>query len=303
VALAGFLAADQLTHQPNQNPTAKPWVLEPIVAQLGDMHPVPRLGKSRAMAENRALLRIHFKEIPNLENSFLVYRLSLYGNVNLVDRIPITQGFFSLYLKKSNYLRFLAATFTNVVENPFFDLLGVAQVTKPGADFEWLRRQTALPLLTIGQQPVVASSQQMSGRIAQSDYDPRAIVLMPPEFSGKLDAPDGLAARIVSQQIEEHRIVAEVETEGATILRILQSWYPHWRATVDRSPVPVYCADFAFQAIEIPAGRHQVELRFQDSSFLLGQSIAWLTVLGIGFAYPRGNGVRKKKSQEETSRL
>jgi uncharacterized membrane protein YfhO len=45
---------------------------------------------------------------------------------------------------------------------------------------------------------------------------------------------------------------------------ISQSYYHLWQAFVDEKPVALLRANFAFQAIEVPAGTHRVKLVYRD---------------------------------------
>jgi hypothetical protein len=128
---------------------------------------------------------------------------------------------------------------------------------------------------------VPASHQETVNRITEPDYDPRAEVFLPADLAGRLTARPAPQARILEQRMGEHSITAEVQTDVPAVLRIAQSWYPHWRATVDDRPTDVIRADFAFQAIEVPTGRHRVELRYFDKGLLWAGLLA---ALGTGLA-------------------
>jgi len=273
-----LLAVDHWTHEPNQNPTAEPRILAPMLASLEDIHPVPKVGEFRAMTENQASLRVFALQVSDTQNDFLVARLALAGNINLVERIPITQGFFSLYHREANFLRFLAARFTNVVENPMLDLMGVSQVTRPGTDFEWMHRSTALRLLTLGRETRYLSRQETVNLLAEPDYEPGRVICVPEEAEGALSVIDGAEGEIVETRTSDQLVEAVVDVDRSTLLRIGQSPYPHWRAEVDGEAVPVLTADFAFQAVPVPAGRHRVVLYYFDSRFAWGLVLAWLAM-------------------------
>jgi hypothetical protein len=249
-----------------------------MIASLEDMVPVPRMGEFRAMADNEATLRVFVLEISDTQNDFLVARLALLGNINLVERIPITQGFFSLYHREANYLRFLATRFTNVVEHPLLDLMGVSQITRPGTDFDWMQRTTALPLLTIGQGIRFLSLQETVNLLATPDHDPERVICVPEAYAGEWELTDGAQGQVLEAEVSDQVVEAVVDVDQSTLLRIAQSPYPHWAATVDGERVPVVTVDFAFQAVPIPPGRHRVVLHFFDTRFVWGLVMAWLTL-------------------------
>jgi uncharacterized membrane protein YfhO len=65
-----------------------------------------------------------------------------------------------------------------------------------------------------------------------------------------------------------------------------QTFYLAWRATVDEQPVPIIRANYAFQAVEVPAGHHVVKLVYRDARFRLGAVISLATLAGCLLAWP-----------------
>ena len=71
---------------------------------------------------------------------------------------------------------------------------------------------------------------------------------------------------------------------------IAQSFYHPWKAVVDGKPTPIWKANYAFQALEVPPGQHQVEIVYRDKKFFFGALISGLTALGclsVAFVGPR----------------
>lgn len=72
------------------------------------------------------------------------------------------------------------------------------------------------------------------------------------------------------------RVRLATETAAAGWLVLTDTWFPGWRARVDGADTTLWRADHAFRAVQVPAGRHQVEMSFEPVSLRLG---AALTVL------------------------
>jgi hypothetical protein len=77
-----------------------------------------------------------------------------------------------------------------------------------------------------------------------------------------------------------------VSSEGYT-LRLHTFYFPGWRVYVDGQEAPVYpSGDLALLTVDIPAGEHEVLVRFEDTApRLAGNLVSLLTALGmIGLA-------------------
>ena len=81
---------------------------------------------------------------------------------------------------------------------------------------------------------------------------------------------------------------AVVSTESAEpgTLFISQIWYPGWEASIDGGAwTQVLRADGTWQAVQLPAGSHQVQLRFRSSVYMIGLVIAFATLLVVILAW------------------
>jgi uncharacterized membrane protein YfhO len=69
---------------------------------------------------------------------------------------------------------------------------------------------------------------------------------------------------------------------------VAQAWYPAWHAYVDGQPTRLWRANYAFQALEVPAGRHQIEIVYQDKKFYTGCVISIATLLACAAIWVAG---------------
>jgi uncharacterized membrane protein YfhO len=76
-----------------------------------------------------------------------------------------------------------------------------------------------------------------------------------------------------------HRVLCEVEAKIPGYLVLLDSFYPGWRAYIDGNEVSILRANYAFRAVEVPAGKHQVEFLYRPRVFYVGLTITCLALI------------------------
>ncbi len=280
LALVGF---DLVTSGLNISPTVVTKAFGPL--QL-NMTFKPKYGESRAMvtqqAESYALLGW-------TENPLYYYadlRGALMENCNIPENVPKVDGFCSLHLKHEwdidgiFYSIYLYNHKTNAPPAPLLDFLGVSQISASNTIFAWQERKSFLPLATAGQRPIFASGPETMERLQSPGFDPRHTVYLPFSAQSLVSVTNASKAKIVSQQFGVQQAHLTVEAPAPALVVIAQAYYHDWHAYVDGKPVPLLRANHAFQALEVPAGQHEITLRYEDWRFRLGATISALTLLG-----------------------
>jgi hypothetical protein len=285
---------DLRTHEPNQNPTVAPGVYEPgMVRSNTTWNPPPGLAVSRVMVSRLARYGFGGLNTPDAKDNYLARRLGFCANCNLLDEIPKVDGFFPLCPREL----FLIHSLLYASEKEDFprlrDFLSVSQVTAPREFNEWSARPTFLPMVTAGQKPVFLEENEIRRQFVEDSFDAAKTVLLEPEARSFLSVSNQTAARVVSSRMSTRELQAQVESSESSVVVVSQTYYHWWRAYVDGSPAPLLRANFAFQAVPVPAGKHLIRLAYEDRGFRAGAAIsvvALLTCLGV-WAYSRRKGV------------
>ena len=319
-----LLWLDVVTHAPSQNPTVERAVYEPGLQPIKELKPQPKLGDSRAMISFSATWQYHFTLLSDPYNTYLNDRLGLFSDSNLLDGVPKVDGFFSLYPQEEfeartalyistnvlpkNYLneKFLTGEMFHISTNNFAanlaDFVGVCQITAPGKrPFDWEARSTYLPLVTAGQKPVFLDAAGSLQGLLDPAFDPRRVVYLPLQARTLVTITNQTSVRILSQTCSAHRVVFETEAKQPSMVVAAQTFYPCWRAYVDDQPVRLWRANHAYQALQIPAGRHKVELVYRDGRFLAGMGLSGITMLGCLAALMPGAGKRQRTREPDSS--
>lgn len=271
---------DGATHSPGQNPTTDPAILMGKGPALERMDPVPALGQSRALLSFNLLQSLNSKSVADPMQDYLIRRLALVDSCNLLDRVPKVDGFFSVHLATERDVHFRLFGPDGAPRPRLADFLGVTQALLSERNLDWEPRATALPLVTAGQRPVFLDTGNTLDWLMSETFMPKEMVCLPREIRSQVTATNTTSARVLDLHFTPHRITFTVEAAAPSLVVIAQCHYPCWNARVDDTPVPLWRANHAFQALEVPPGRHQVSLAYVDRAFQTGLVLSALTALG-----------------------
>lgn len=75
-------------------------------------------------------------------------------------------------------------------------------------------------------------------------------------------------------KLDTNRITGSVELAEDRLVYLSVPYSEGWTATIDGQETPVLCANTAFMALEMPAGSHEFELRYEAPYLHLGMAIS-----------------------------
>jgi hypothetical protein len=281
--MLGIVWLDLVTHVPNQNPTVPASVYSRNwAATVRNWSPAPRLGHSRVMLGSVAEATLRVRQLPDLEQNYLLSRLALLADCNLLEDIPQAFGFFSLVPEQAHNATVVPLMQTNRDFPGLLDFMGVTQTTAPGSMHDWAPRPSAMPLVTTGQRAVFVDDATAYDALGQSNLDFRQIVLLPPEAKNSIIATQHVAGNILATEFGNQKVSILAAAPAPSMVVVSQSYYPTWRAYIDGHAAKLWRANYAFQAVEVPAGRHRIELRYQDRAFQAGLLISGAGLLICG---------------------
>jgi hypothetical protein len=158
-------------------------------------------------------------------------------------------------------------------------------------DVDLYLNQGALPrALLLGRAISVESHEAAWDAVHQPDFDPRLTVII--ERGEALQSyPQGsIAFRVYGL----NEIEIAVQTTAPAYLVLSDVYYPGWQASVDGRAAPLYRANYAFRAIRVDPGEHQVRLSFAPLGWRVGLGLS----LGTTFALLAWAGLAAGKGKE-----
>jgi len=78
---------------------------------------------------------------------------------------------------------------------------------------------------------------------------------------------------------EEQESVLRVETDKGGLLFISDLYYPGWKAFIDNDETKIYKANYAFRAVYVPKGEHNIKFVYRPDSFKKGLIISIISLL------------------------
>lgn len=119
------------------------------------------------------------------------------------------------------------------------------------------------------------------------DADPRFWTFLHAVGRARLvDSNDSHAGAVRWIEDAPDRVALDVEAETPATLVLSDAWHPDWRARLDGRPAPIRRSDGVFRAVDVPAGRHRIEMAFAPRPLALGaaSTVAAGTALIAAFA-------------------
>lgn len=318
--------SDVIGHLPNQLPRLEANHFSPLLEITDGNRRWPALGESRVMISPERERTLLVSDVDVWGTDYFSKRLFFWSHLNLVDGVPKVNGSSTLQIREQAELQRQLYP-TNHQSPPqhekIVDFLSVAYVASgkdrpsfpdptqlpqranavteltlvdPGPS-AWKVRSSQQPLVAAGREPQFIDSQLTLNTLLSGDFDPRRIVYLPPDARGFLPT-NAANAHITTRLFAAHEILAEVETDAPTLVTVAQSFYHPWRAFVDGQPVKLWRANYAFQALAVPTGKHTVRLVYVDEKFRLGVGISLAGLAICGVLWWRGGRGMATKTNE-----
>lgn len=142
-----------------------------------------------------------------------------------------------------------------------------------------LENQAALPRAWLVHDVRRVATNEVLPLLASGDVDPRQTALV--ERAPPIVTPPapGAVDQVTLHERRPELLRLTVEAGSAGLLVLSEPYDPGWRAYIDGERVDLLTANYLFQAVAVPAGRHTIELRYEPRELRIGLAISGLTAL------------------------
>ena len=81
-------------------------------------------------------------------------------------------------------------------------------------------------------------------------------------------------AHVLNSKFGSQTVDVEVEAADPSLVVVAQTYYHDWHAKIDGQPTTLFRANYAFQAVLVQPGKHQIHFFYQDRAFEIGAAIS-----------------------------
>jgi len=85
--------------------------------------------------------------------------------------------------------------------------------------------------------------------------------------------------KVLNWELSRQRLGLEYQAEAPAFAVFVEQYYVGWRAYLDGREIKIYPADYLLRGVFLPAGKHQLKIRYEPLGFTLG---LWSFLAGLG---------------------
>lgn len=188
-----------------------------------------------------------------------------------------------------------AVIMTNIHDVPFYNLANVryvmsaAPLSGPANEFAFsddvdiYRNRNALPRAVFFGKWRVDAPEHIRRAVARPDFQEKRYLLLErrPEFRM---AAGNQRGEVNVEQYDPEYVRLHSESRAAGFVFISDAFSRGWEAVVDGKQTPIFAADYAFRAVPVGSGTHDVVFRYRPLSVYAGIVISLLSLAACALA-------------------
>jgi hypothetical protein len=223
---------------------------------------------------------------------YAAFQAALSPNTGIGDGISHVNGIFFMALHQqaqasrllegvapgvmlANHLGFLGTQYVVTDDPAFAQSTSWQRQARQLSDKLWQLEQSA-PLLGFPQRVEPREDDYLYSAIEQNDFSSGHTVFVPPAHLGAAVNQEGT----VNRRSERPGLIdADVHSPTGGLLVLRQSNYPGWHVSVDGVETELIPSNYFFIGVNVPAGAHRVQFRFEPSYWRHGLALSAAALL------------------------
>lgn len=200
--------------------------------------------------------------------------MAMKRNQGLVDNVMLFEGYNQLLLAKRHPAVPTATQVHDLLAMRYE--IGIDSIRRSAS---FIRRQNPFPHAWMVYSSQISSESGIKETMKDTSIDYRNTVVLEESTKSSLSNKKSTEVnhKLECVDYNDNSYSYSVSTDENGILCLSDIWYPAWVAYIDGVPAKVYRANYCLRAVEIPAGNHKVELRYESTSFKQGALYSMLS--------------------------
>jgi len=139
---------------------------------------------------------------------------------------------------------------------------------------------------------VIANQDSVILQLVHPNFDPTQTAFLEKPSAIQILSADSQSVKIDEWSI--HRMKFHTFTNRPSQLVISEVYYPNgWKASIDGQPTEIFRTNYILRSISVPAGEHEIVMKYSPSDVIIGLIISCLSLAIVGFIMIR---FRKERS-------
>ncbi|MGH9443390.1 MAG: hypothetical protein ACRD16_14080 [Thermoanaerobaculia bacterium] len=213
----------------------------------------------------------------------VVWGLPFAGN-NDVDRFSPRRSFFfgldlsRLSLSDPRKMKLLRLADVRSVSSPAAELpAGLERLVETSPGRVLARLPEGRRLRVVFGARIVPNEAAARAALADPTFDPETEAIL--EKSAPVLSAEGLGSASTVEAGADREIVDATSSSPAVLIRS-ETYDPGWSAQIDGRPAGIFPADFAFQGVALPPGRHRLVFRYRNPLVSWAMFVSLATLFG-----------------------
>lgn len=125
------------------------------------------------------------------------------------------------------------------------------------------------------------NTQDFSAKFFSPTFDSRQTLLL--EKKPAMPIKSFAQGTVSLKRYTPNKVTITTNTTDTMLLFLSDTYYPGWNAFIDGKKTEILKADYAFRAVTIPAGMHEVSFTFNSLSFKIGSIVSIISLISFVF--------------------
>jgi len=246
--------------------TALTAAAEPLLAQLGREHPTARVLSTR-LADRSSWEIAGLGVQPEYRtNDWIRWRAHAFGGEH---GTPAWTWDESSFLTSVEALRALGIVYVSSPPETPQDTSTFTPVGRAPGEVVYRLRAALGRAYAVGRVDVLAADAQVTPGMLADGFRADSVAYTFERDAGGAYAGSA-SARITWRRDEPDELALRVDAPAPAFVVVADAWFPGWSARRDGTPVPVWRVDHSLRGVSLPAGRHELRMRYRPEGWDVG---------------------------------